>query len=1659
MIKTPKAVTINPGHEKTTVNSPTNKPTDLDSQIREVASHKESVSAKMDSLDRKHPERKKLFDDWHALNDKHDQLINSKHVSNMDQNALKGIKDTHDTENVMFHGSLNNRLSGFKSHDQNPKSSNYGQRKGVGVSFSPNASYSEKYTTKNGLGEGKKGQVYKVVPTRGSILDVHKNPNAIKEAAERLGVSEHISYHYNSQPNIQLEFAIGKKYPELDEKGIYNFMSQNGIKGFSVGGDYGKEYLVHDPSDFAVFSEDGKLVSKHSKMSKSDKIPGGLAEGKKPSDFPKLKIREGVKVEMEHTSDPKIAEEISMDHLAEDPDYYEKLKTIEKKPLDKSQSPSFSYTHTHDPNIDQHRIVAHDNTGKPVGGFIFEKTPNGYSATSSQVLNTHRRMGVASGAYKHFEDKTGNKLVPHVGRGGEDKRSDDAKALWSSPKRSFGKAEMEKALSPEEITSQGYRFKILNPTKAGRGFAVRAYQGKKAVGHLVFSDRADNPVAAQEHQKGFHSVTNGNIEEEHRGKGLYQHMIKLAGAHAKSLGSKGVYTSGSQRSKASTRAWDKVATFASRNPYTHETRPTTAENSDYYLATSEMKKGARGDWKKEGYKLSFSTDKHGIHYVNAHDNKGNHVGEYQFVDDHPNDEGGLYVNLAETHPDHQRKGLASSAYDLAQKMTGLPVNPSLSQSPDAKRFWLNRLSASELDKSQDLSKMSRPRITFPNFPKVNTRPDQGVQIVDTNRQKDLWARKVANASVKTTSSSPSAKMMAQHIRDKESKRVRPKFNENLGMNANTPLGPAPVAQSGQARSKFENFDESHPQRLKEHKEAKAKAITEWNEKARAWKQRALEIYNDKSLDSPTRQAMLLEHNANIPQKIKLPRAPAKKKISDKNLTTEQKTLRGKKTDLIIEHEGFHSTIDRIANHYGEKNAKNALSRLAAEHDPETLEAVKGFISTYKSYDVKSPSFLEEALAHTRDILVDPTERGRFKQFVGTDNFDRHIKNLKIGHQKAYRAAQAMAPEQEEVAAPSTGKLAASEEMKKAPFEYFGGTGSAYDNALAPSKKHELVHTDSLPGGLIHEVHAYKLRPNVTRYHHGIVHPEHGLVSSMQVTHDENDTSPAVTDSSTSKEHRGNGYGHALYGAALHFHGKLKSDNIVSRAAHKVHVGLGSMPGVLSDVDDVTFTSLEGKTLHGPEPKYGDKDKSITHYVTDKKSLGRHLGIKPHKTKLAASEEMKKAPFVDDHNVQAANNLGPYVQGGSKAKVVNKFKVGEHTVHHWQSEDGDSFVVHRDYNPKLNPIASVNVGIQVPYPEMDEKYHDNYYVEHSAVHPDHSGKGLGRAAYKAAIKHFGTLQSSTAMSPKSNEAWNKLSSHPQIKVKFGKDDDTPHIARYVKNPKKMAASELHKNEAADKETEKIKENKKSPEAQKPHKFSPAKWTHPNGHPRCSICGDEERTGGMCEGQKIEKGAIRRIYGKFDPRKELGERDAKNMANWIGGNSEANSREKIPSLSVGGKLRATNKLVSRTQSRKNPSSGEREFLLHRQMSEKELSSSIKNGKMNYSSKTSWTPSKEKLMQTAGGIYGEPHADYNHLVSAWVPESAISTYIPQLGRHASADLGSNKEQRLGPSQYMDEQEVILHPHSSEIHEIHRGDIHKPAPKPGVGYMPKKFVWSKIK
>lgn len=68
-----------------------------------------------------------------------------------------------------------------------------------------------------------------------------------------------------------------------------------------------------------------------------DRLPGGKGDKLKPSDVDQAQLRMGIEVEMEHTKDRRLAREIALDHLAEDPKYYTKLKKVHREGLDEGR--------------------------------------------------------------------------------------------------------------------------------------------------------------------------------------------------------------------------------------------------------------------------------------------------------------------------------------------------------------------------------------------------------------------------------------------------------------------------------------------------------------------------------------------------------------------------------------------------------------------------------------------------------------------------------------------------------------------------------------------------------------------------------------------------------------------------------------------------------------------------------------------------------------------------------------------------------------------------------------------------------------------------------------------------------------------------------------------------------------------------------------------------------------------------------------------------------------------------------------------------------------------------------------------------------------------------------------------------------------------------
>lgn len=79
----------------------------------------------------------------------------------------------------------------------------------------------------------------------------------------------------------------------------------------------------------------------------TDKLPGGLGDNKTVQDIAdkhnvpiqqiQAELEKGVDVEMEHTDDATLANEIAMDHLMELPNYYTKLATIEPEHVEEGK--------------------------------------------------------------------------------------------------------------------------------------------------------------------------------------------------------------------------------------------------------------------------------------------------------------------------------------------------------------------------------------------------------------------------------------------------------------------------------------------------------------------------------------------------------------------------------------------------------------------------------------------------------------------------------------------------------------------------------------------------------------------------------------------------------------------------------------------------------------------------------------------------------------------------------------------------------------------------------------------------------------------------------------------------------------------------------------------------------------------------------------------------------------------------------------------------------------------------------------------------------------------------------------------------------------------------------------------------------------------------
>jgi len=93
-----------------------------------------------------------------------------------------------------------------------------------------------------------------------------------------------------------------------------------------------------------------KVLVKIADENWEDELHVGLADKKSPKDFDSAALEKGIKVELnEHAKGNRdIATEIAMDHLTEDPRYYDFLEDMEKE-MEETSSKKASKSHLRDP--------------------------------------------------------------------------------------------------------------------------------------------------------------------------------------------------------------------------------------------------------------------------------------------------------------------------------------------------------------------------------------------------------------------------------------------------------------------------------------------------------------------------------------------------------------------------------------------------------------------------------------------------------------------------------------------------------------------------------------------------------------------------------------------------------------------------------------------------------------------------------------------------------------------------------------------------------------------------------------------------------------------------------------------------------------------------------------------------------------------------------------------------------------------------------------------------------------------------------------------------------------------------------------------------------------------------------------------------------------
>jgi hypothetical protein len=576
-----------------------------------------------------------------------------------------------------------------------------------------------------------------------------------------------------------------------------------------------------------------------------DKIPGGLADKKQPSDFESKALNEGIKVEKEHTSDPDIAREIAMDHLTEDKKYYNKLKIIEDKKLDKGAMQRLAPFKPQDVKSKDHDLMQEWQTAQG------SKDRDTLSSKGMEPNALKRALHKLSGTVPTRKAKDGGReFLLHRGMSRDEFNSYHSKALsndkhiinhdsassWSANKRVADKFKKIYSKNPQTDEEQRGRAGVASawvheknirfvPNQYGhqnqgmdlddnpehRG-GINKYADEQEI--IVAPDHASELVNKKQVKqltgnqssnidqlittrsqaqpqteyalggkapvKGWARMNNQKVLEDAKNFAQKRKVVKsdpfgMVGQSQMAKSNYGKFKGGSQYNVADNvrRKQQNVGTqqevgiqgikvksgtgakleqgkakfsremrqLESKNKKQPVTKPKLSpEEAAKYVAQANLKqglkKGAQGDWKKEGYTIKHQPhpDESFVRMV-AYAPNGEKAGYAEFVHHNdkyikPYDEG---AKFEDAHPsvsiglNHRRKGLASAMYMQAERITGKKIRKlhANRRTEAGQALWNQPQRTFGIKKSENIKSesSSTPHLKFPHLSRTPEHAD------------------------------------------------------------------------------------------------------------------------------------------------------------------------------------------------------------------------------------------------------------------------------------------------------------------------------------------------------------------------------------------------------------------------------------------------------------------------------------------------------------------------------------------------------------------------------------------------------------------------------------------------------------------------------------------------------------------------------------------------------------------------------------------------------------------------------------------------------------------------------------------------------------------------------------------------------------------------